>query len=279
MIMSKGSSSRFFSERLLSGYSHTLQMRLSDVQLFLMIFLRVGAIILSVPVFDSRNIPVLFKAGLVFSITLMLFPILKLEDIPIYLEILPFTIGVFREICLGFIIGLSVKFIFSGIQLAGQFTGVQMGFGMARVLDPQTGSQVSLMGQFNFILAMLIFLAINAHHWFFYGIVESFKLIPPMNFQFNYSLLENLVRYSTNMFIIAIKLGAPIMISLLLTSVALGLITRTVPQMHVMIVAMPVKIIIGLMFLAFSLPYLASFLRLTFYNMANEVVLLLRTAQ
>lgn len=258
---------------------NTLQIRFADIQLFLMVFLRVGGIILSVPVFDSRNIPVSLKAGLVFAISLMLFQILKSDDIPVYLEMWPFIIGVLREICLGLIIGLSVKFIFSGIQLAGQITGVQMGFGMARVLDPQTGSQVSLIGQFNFILAMLIFLAINAHHWFFYGMVESFTLIPPMKFQFNYSLSENLVRYSSNMFIIAIKLGAPIMISLLLTSVALGLITRTVPQMHVMIVAMPVKIIIGLMFFAFSLPYLASFLRHVFYNMANQVVSLLRTLQ
>ena len=254
----------------------TFNISLPQLQIFFLIFLRVGAIIMFIPIFDSRNIPVLFKAGLAFSVSILLFPILKLDNIPFITSAIPFGIGVIGEIMLGVIIGFSVKLIFAGIQLAGQLSGFQMGLSIANVMDPVTSAQVSVIAQLNNLTAMLIFLTINAHHLFLRAVAESFRLIPPFNVQFSNSLVEQLISLSGNMFIIAIKVGAPVIVALLLTDVALGLIARTVPQMNIFLVAIPLKIVVGLLFLAFALPYLLSFFRQIFNESWRDILLLLR---
>ncbi|MBW1700753.1 MAG: flagellar biosynthetic protein FliR [Deltaproteobacteria bacterium] len=253
-----------------------INISLPQLQVFFFIFLRVGAIIMTVPVFDSKNIPILFKAGLVFAISIILFPILKLDNAPFTAEAIPFGIGIIGEIMLGVTIGLSVRLIFAGIQLAGQVAGFQMGFAIANIMDPVASAQVPVIAALKNLIAMLIFLAVNAHHWFLRALVDSFRLVPPFGFQFTNSLMEHLVRLGGNMFIIAIKVGAPIMAVMLLTSVAFGLIARTVPQMHIFIVAIPVKILIGLLFLVFSLPFFSFFLKQIFNGLGNDIILLLR---
>jgi len=248
---------------------------LPQVQAFLFIFLRVSAILLTAPVFNSRSIPVLFKAGLSFAVTLILFPILDLQDMPVRFEAVLLVIGIISEIIIGIIIGLSVRMIFVGIQLAGQLVGFQMGLAMANIIDPSTSEQVPLLAQLNNLMALLIFLAINAHYWFLRALVESFRLVPPFEFQFTNSLMEQLIFLSGNIFVIAIKVGAPVIVVLLLMSVAFGLAARTVPQMNIFFVAMPLKIIVGLIFLVFTLPYIASFLESIFSGLGNDILRLL----
>ena len=232
---------------------------------------------MTVPLFGSKNIPVLLKGGLLLSVSIVLFPILKLDHIPFITEVIPFCLEVIGEIILGVAIGLSVRLLFAGIQLAGQLAGFQMGLAIVNVMDPQTSVQVPILAQFNNMIAMLVFLAINAHHWFLRAIVESFRIVPPFEFRFSYSLMEQLMILGSNMFIIAVKIGAPIMATMLITSVALGLVARTVPQMHIFIVAMPLKILIGLLLLSLTVPYLSSFLREVFNGLGNDVILLLKT--
>lgn len=246
------------------------------LQVCFLIFLRVSAILISIPIFDSRNIPVMFKAGLSIAVTIVLFPVLKLSNAPFLMPPIPFAIGVLGEIILGLIIGLSVRLIFAGIQLAGQLAGFQMGLAIANVMDPISSMQASVVAQFYNLAGMLCFLAINAHHWFIKAIAESFRLVPPFGFQFTNSLMDQIMRLSGNMFVIAIKVGAPLIAALLITSVALGLIVRTVPQMNIFIVAMPLKIFIGMVFLVFSLPYLAEFFRAIFSGLGNDILLLLK---
>lgn len=231
---------------------------------------------MTAPFFDSRNIPLLFKVGLCFSISILLFPLLNLNDTPFMSGIIPFSIEVIGEIILGVIIGLSVRLLFCGIQLAGQLIGFQMGFAIANVMDTLTSAQMSIIAQFNNLIAMLIFLAINGHHWFLRALVESFKVVPPFDFQFGNPLIKELMRLTSNMFIISIKVGAPVMVALLLTSIALGLIARTVPQMNIFIVAFPLKIVIGLGFFGLCLPFLSSFLRGIFNGLGRDLIILMK---
>jgi flagellar biosynthetic protein FliR len=250
---------------------------LQQLQAFFLIFLRVGAIMMTAPLFGSKNIPLLLKAGLLLSISMVLFPIINLDSIPFLTEVMPFGLGVIGEIILGVTIGLSVRLLFAGIQLAGQLAGFQMGLAIVNVMDPQTSAQVPILAQFNNLIAMMVFLAINAHHWFLRSLMESFRLVPPFNFTLNYSLVEHLMMLGGNMFIIALKIGAPIIATMLITSVALGLIARTVPQMHIFIVAMPLKILIGLLMLSLTAPYLSSFLHEVFRGLGRDIFLILKT--
>jgi len=214
----------------------SLNISLPQVQIFLLILVRVIAILLTAPIFNSRNIPVLFKVGLSFAVSLILFPILNLQDLPVRFDAIPLIIGIVSEILIGIIIGLSARMIFVGIQLAGQLVGFQMGLAMANIIDPATSEQVPLLAQLNNLIALLIFLAINAHYWFLRALVESFRLVPPFEFQFTNSLMEQLMTLAGNIFIIAVKVGAPLIVVLLLMSVAFGLAARTVPQMNIFFV-------------------------------------------
>jgi flagellar biosynthetic protein FliR len=128
------------------------------------------------------------------------------------------------------------------------------------------------------LFALLVFITVNAHHRLVQALADSYQLLPPLGFRISGSLIEQLVDIGGSMFVIAIKLGAPIIAVLLLTSVAFGLIARTVPQMNVFFVAMPFKIGVGLFFIGVCLPYFSSFLKLIFSKMSGTIMLLIKAA-
>jgi flagellar biosynthetic protein FliR len=249
-----------------------------QLQAFFLIFLRVGAILMSMPIFTSKSIPVLFNFGLALAASIILYPLLDLNVFPAITSLGGLAIGAIGEILIGITIGMTVNLIFIGLQIAGQISGYQMGLAIAQVMDPAEGEQVPLLAQFYQLFAFLMFLALNAHHWFVMALAESFQLVPPLGFKISGTLIEQLLQVAGNMFVIAIKVGAPVIAALLLTSIAFGLIARTVPQMNVLFVAMPLKIIIGLLFIGFSLPYLSSFLKAVFNNLGNTIFLLMKAA-
>jgi flagellar biosynthetic protein FliR len=255
----------------------SLNISLPQLQMFFLVFFRVGAILMTMPVFSSKSIPHLFKLGLAFATSLALFPLLELSTVPVSNSIFGLGIGVAGEILLGFVIGFSVKLIFAGVQIAGQLAGYQMGMAITNVMDPETSQQVPLLAQFNNLVAMLVFITINAHYWFIKALMHSYKLVPPLHVHFSSSLMEQLIKLGGNMFVIAIQVGAPVIAVLLITSVAFGLVARTVPQMNVFIVAMPLKIGVGFLFIGFGLPYFSAFLKKLFSGLGQHVLSMLKS--
>jgi len=255
----------------------SLNISLPQLQMFFLVFLRVGAILMAIPVMESTSIPLLFKLALAFATSMLLFPMLQLNPVPVVAHLYTLGISAAGEIMIGLAIGFSVKLIFAGIQLAGQLVGYQMGLAIANVMDPADSQQIPLLAQFNNLFALLVFLSINAHYWFIKALSQSYRLVPPLNVHFGNSLIEQLVQLAGNMFVIAIQVGAPVIAALLITSVAFGLVARTVPQMNVFIVAMPLKIGIGLLFLGFSLPYFADFFDKIFNGLGKKVLIMLKT--
>lgn len=232
---------------------------------------RVAAIVFVVPFLESRNVPVLLKVGLAIAIAWLLLP--RINSVPPSLDNSPvaFALGIGSEISIGLIIGLMVKLLFAGVQLAGQMAGFQMGLAIANVMDPSSSLQIPLLSQFFNLFAFMIFLSLNIHFYFIKVLVDGFDIIPFWSAQFDGNLYELIMRTTANAFTIAIQIGAPVIVALLLASVALGLIARTVPQMQIFIVAIPVKIILGLLFLGFSLPYCMSFLKTAFIHLSERI--------
>lgn len=238
----------------------TLNIPLDAFYAVLLIFLRVAAIVFSAPVLDAKSIPVVFKVALAFAVSILLMPSIDMGDSLNGVGLPVFVIGILSEIAIGVTIGLSVKLMFTGIQLAGQLAGYQMGFAMANVMDPATSAQIPILAQIYNLTAMLLFLTINAHHMFFSALVQSYSLVPPLSIVLSSGLVQMMINLAGNMFVIAIKVGAPLIAVLLITTIGLGVVARTVPQMHVFIVAMPLKIILGLGFMIFLAPFLTAFL-------------------
>ena len=180
------------------------------------------------------------------------------------------------ELFIGITLGFAVRLLFTAIQLAGQLAGFQMSLTFANVLDPVSNAQVSIIAEVNNIVAMLVFLALNAHHMFILALMESFERIPPLGMNLNQTVSAHMVQLGGGMFIGALQIGAPLIVTMMITSVALGLMARTVPQMNVFMVAMPVKILVGFVVLALSMPYLVTYLKKAFVQLHRELFLLLR---
>jgi flagellar biosynthetic protein FliR len=249
----------------------SLSFPLEQILLFLFVLVRVAAILFVVPFFESRSVPVMVKVGLAMSVTWLLLPRLDVALPSLNSSPATFIIGIGSEIAIGLIIGLMVQLLFAGVQLAGQMAGFQMGFAIANVVDPASSLQIPMLSQFLNLFAFMIFLTLNIHYYFIKALVDGFETIPFWGAQFDGNLFELIMETTANAFIIAVQIGAPVMVALLLTSVALGLAARTVPQMQIFIVAMPLKIILGLLFLGFSLPYLMTFLKSAFHRLGQSI--------
>ncbi|MFZ1984872.1 MAG: flagellar biosynthetic protein FliR [Desulfatitalea sp.] len=249
-----------------------LNLPIEQFQLFLFVLVRVGSILFSIPFLEARNVPMTLKAGLAIAMSVMLMPQLKLPPLSIVGDPLTLLLGILGEVAIGLIIGLMVQLLFAGVQLAGQLAGFQMGFAIANVVDPASSLQIPILAQFLNLFALMIFFTINAHFYFIKALVDAFELIPPMGAHLNGQLLELLMKTAADAFVIAIQVGAPVMVALLLTNVALGLMARTVPQMQIFVVAMPLQIVLGLAFLGFSLPYVTAFLCSAFAKMGHTIV-------
>ncbi|MGD9212309.1 MAG: flagellar biosynthetic protein FliR [Desulfobacteraceae bacterium] len=254
----------------------SINISLAQIQSFLLVFLRVGAILLSAPVLNGQSAPTLFKLGLILSISFWVFVTRPIDVSGFNASLVMFALMVASEVAVGLIIGFVVRTIFIGVQLGGQIAGYQMGLSIANVMDPASSMQVPIIAQIFNLFTILLFLSFNAHYWFIKALNDSFILVPPLEYQFSEDLVAPVLHLAGNIFVIAIKVAAPIMVSLLLSTVALGVLARTVPQMHIFIVAMPLKIVIGLFFLALTLPFLSVFLKDIFRGVGHELLGLIK---
>ena len=233
---------------------------LEQMQGFFWVFMRVSIIFFLLPLFGARGIPAMWKIGLSLIVAIILTPVVPLprtfpETAP---EVL---LGIFSEAIMGLILVFGVKMLFASVQLAGQFMAFQMGFAMARAMDPVTGTQSTALSQFLYLFTVLIFFTIDGHHLFIRALASSFYAVPPNSFSLNPSLLHVLIKTSSQMFLIALKIAAPIMIALFLSNLCLGIVARTVPQVNILMIGFPVNICLGLILFGLILTNLHPFIR------------------
>ncbi|WP_296865026.1 flagellar biosynthetic protein FliR [Thermosyntropha sp.] len=221
---------------------------------FLLVLSRMSGLFLIAPIFSSRQIPARVKIFvlLVLAATMAYFVPVEYAftiETPGY-----FVAAIVVEIITGFTIGFVAYLVFAAIQLAGQIMDMQMGFGIVNVVDPQTGTQIPLMGNLTQTLALLIYLCIDGHHYLLQALAQSYQVVPVLGFHFNQDFWDLLVAISAYMFVIAVKIAMPFVAALLTADIAMGFIARTVPQMNVFIVGLPLKILLGLFMLIILLP-------------------------
>jgi len=162
------------------------------------------------------------------------------------------------------------------LQMAGGLIDIMMGFSIVNVIDPQTGSQAPVMGNFKYIIAILFLFFTDGHHLLIRGILNSFFLIPVNKWapMLEGTISQALIELFIRSFAISIQIAAPLVAALFLVDVALGLISRTVPQMNVFVVGIPVKILAGFMVLLLVLPGFGIILNLLFKELFRSMELL-----
>jgi flagellar biosynthesis protein FliR len=244
---------------------------IQQVQGFFWIFVRVGALFFLLPFFGAKNIPAMWKAGFSLLTALILFPVVPPP--PVFPRTFPEVVmGVTSEILLGFVLAIGVRMLFAAVELAGQFMGFQMGFNMASAMDPETGGQSTVMSQFLYLFTILIFFSVNGHHMFIRALAASFYKVPPNSFHLNTPVVDTLVKVSGDMFLIALKMAAPIMIALFLSHLCLGIVARTVPQVNVLMIGFPLNISLGMILFSLLLLNLSPFLVDLVRKMGEELM-------
>ncbi|MRR37949.1 flagellar biosynthetic protein FliR, partial [bacterium] len=166
----------------------------------------------------------------------------------------------FHELLIGLCLALSITVIFSGVQIAGELMGFQMGFSIVNVVDPVTGVDAPITANVLYIFAFLIFLSIGGHHMLIRAMVDSFTLIPVKASLPNQAFLSAVIAYAAQMFVIGVKVCAPIIGVLLLVNIAFAISARAIPQMNVFIMSFPLTIAIGLVFLIIVMKMMPSFM-------------------
>jgi flagellar biosynthetic protein FliR len=226
---------------------------MADISMFMLVLPRLGGVVATAPVFSSARFPALAKAGLAGVLAVLLLPVVPrpaaFPDGPLGLLAL-----LASELLVGVTIGFAMTLVFTAIQVAGQIMDMELGFGIVNVIDPQYGTQMPLVGSFLQFLALLVFLFLDGHHLVLGGLLRSFQLVPVGGAVVRAGLSEFLVRLFSAMFATAVKISLPVLAAGFLANLALGLVARTVPQMNVFVIGLPVKVVVGLFILAAALP-------------------------
>ncbi len=216
-------------------------------KIFMLVLGRISVFMFMFPIFSSPVFSAQLKIGLALVLSLLLHTVVEVDVQRFPMDVVSFGLMAVAEILVGFTLGICLRIFFSGIQLAGQIIGFQVGFAMINVMDPQTGSNVSIMDQLGYWVCLIIFLILNGHHVIIMSLVDSFELVPVGGFILHPALTPVIIKISGGIFLAAIKISAPVIATLTFVNVGFGLISKFSPQMNVMIVAFPVKIVAGLL--------------------------------
>lgn len=227
---------------------------ISDFITGLFVFLRIAGVIFIAPVFGHGSVPVLAKMFLAIVITYMLMFLVKDFQFNQEQGLLMLALTGAKELITGMIIGFAFNIVFWGISYGGMLTGQETGFGVAAMFNPSVEFENNIIGDFYYLIAMMVFLLINGHHFIIQALSSSLKIIPLGTYVISGNLATELAKYAGGVFIIAIKIAAPVLVSFFLVHVAMGVISRVIPQMQVFFVVLPLKMILGLMLMASAAP-------------------------
>lgn len=250
---------------------------LNKYEIFLMILVRMTGLFLVTPIFSRNNIPNIMKIGFSFLCSIILVNVLDIE----VLELAPYELIILslKELLVGLMLGFISYLFFSSLYLAGQVIDMQIGFGMVNIFDPQNNIQVPVMGTYYYLISMLLFLIFDGHHILLDALVQSYEYIPVGQFKFINDIISQLIRILSKSFMLGFKISAPILASIFLADVLLGILAKTMPQMNVFIVGMPLKILVGLATIIITLPLFIATLQHIFTNMYEEIFNFLKVIQ
>lgn len=242
---------------------------------FILCLLRVAAVIGSTPVFSGAQTPRKVKAGLSLILAVILYPQVR-EGISIaQASALHLVIMGGYEILVGLLLGFVGQLLFTAAQFGGTVIGYQMGFAAANILDPQSHQQIQLLSQFQSVVAMLVFLAVDGHHIFFRAMARSFDVLPPGTVGDATRAVPFVVDLSSQMFVLGLQLSAPILVVLLLSDFILGIMSRVFPQLNAFMLKFPINIGVSFILIGLMADLVVSLLHEEFQALGRDLLTIL----
>ncbi len=255
---------------------------LTDAQLnawlisFIWPLTRILGLIMVAPVFGHRAVPGRVKIGLGIFIALIIAPALPpMPDVG-----LGSWHGLFilvQQLLIGVAIGFIMRVVFAAVEAAGEIVGLQMGLGFASFFDPQSAGQTLVLARFFNMLAVLVFLAVNAHLLLIGVLVDSFQTLPISTQPLSAAGFFNVAAFGSTVFAVGLQLALPLITILLMTNLALGILTRSAPQLNIFAIGFPITLGVGLIVLDLTLPFFAPQLEQMIQNGFDATSTVIRT--
>jgi len=212
---------------------------------FALVMFRISGLVMTAPVFGSRVIPVRVRAAMVMMITAVVFPMVR-SQVPADIDLGVAFVGGIAEMMVGATIGLALSIFVMGAEVAGKSAGQQAGLAMSEVVDPTIDEQVSTLGSLYSIVVTLVFLVIGGHRATMAALLDTYQAVPMLSFRCTDSIMLLLVEMLASAFILGVRIGAPVIIAVFLSGIALGFLSRTMPQLNILTVGFTLRLLVAL---------------------------------
>lgn len=244
-----------------------------DIEHYLLILVRIASFMVTAPVFSiASTTPRRIKIGFAAAIAFLVFPLIPREEI-IYETIWQFAAIILEEAAVGVIIGFMANICINILSFAGRIIDTEIGFAMATQFDPTTRDQVSITGTLYMYFVMFLLLVTNMYQYVVRAIIDSYELIPVNGVQISIGrLLELMLKYASDCFIIGFRIVLPFFTVMLLLNVILGILAKIAPQMNMFVVGMQLKVLTGLLVMVITAPLLLSVANFIFDEIKTLIV-------
>jgi flagellar biosynthetic protein FliR len=251
-----------------------MSVSIPQAQLYFLVLTRILAMMIQVPVLGGQGVPQQIRLSLGLILSVVLIPWQQLPVDAKTIELAAYAVAVAKELFLGTLIGFACSATFGAIQIAGEALGLESGFGSGRIFNPSLGDSGSEFSQIFVMVSLMVFLIIDGHHLFIIAMQKTFEVIPA-NGPLPLGSMDTLIRIMAQMIVVGMRLALPLMAALIITDLALGLLSRIAPQMQIFFLGMPVKVAVSLIGLGLLFMVVMPALGDLFRGMSNQMLSLI----
>ncbi len=251
----------------------------NNLPVFVLVFFRTVGIITFAPIYKDDSLPFQLKIGLSMLVAFVIYPTIVASTVTLPTTFGAFFIVIIKEIALGIMIGYIANIVFSTFFIAGDLIGRQMGLQIGSVVDPQLQTQTTPLSLIFYLIAALLFLSLNGHHWFIKALSTSFASIPIGQINYSTATISKVINMFKAFFTAGVSIAAPFIVILLLVLTALGLASRVAPQIQIFFLAFPIKLLLGFSIIGLSMPLLVQTIKTILVSLQREIPALLATVK
>jgi flagellar biosynthetic protein FliR len=226
--------------------------------------LRVSGLMLFAPGLSNNAVPARTKIAFVVILVVLLWPVVPVP--PMHVSPMQWTGIALNELLIGIIVGLLLNFIFDAAQFAGQVLGMQMGFSLVTMLDPQTQADSAVLSVFYQTIVLLIFFTLDVHHWVLRTLVSSFYYLPAGHSVLTFAHVNALLHTAAAIWVLGLQIAAPVLIATVIADFVLAFIGKASPQLLVLFVGLSIKSVLGMLVLIATMAAWPRFFSLQFAN-------------
>ncbi|MDQ7062644.1 MAG: flagellar biosynthetic protein FliR [candidate division KSB1 bacterium] len=248
---------------------------LIKAETFLLVLVRILSFLAVAPFFGHRGFPMLMRTALALVLSFLVFPNVAAPSATSQ-SALDYAILVGKEVAVGLILGFISQFIFWGVRFGGQILSFLMGFSLVTTIAPDTREQISIIGTFQWLFAITVFLLLDGHFLLIEALVKSFQIVPLVEAKFSSRLVAHTAKLSAGVFVIAVQMSAPVLVTIFMTNISLAMLARMMPQMNVFIVGFPLTISIGFITMIIVTPVFIVLVQHLLGDLRESIAIILR---